>query len=622
LACLVAIAVGCPVATAAGVSKRKTTTRYCSLSRASSRHGRHHNGHSVDAVVSRKRGKPKRMSSASPCAAKTLTRALAAAKTQKQRIAAITSIAGSSALGVYQADGRRVVGGAEAGPHDLYLYTFMIKSLADQLARGSADYSSFDEEAAALNALHVTLNGAGVTGPALEAAVAGGLRRLPAASSNPVDQLGLVIRDLGARRHIDWSRPPASSARILDPLQRYLILVDITRPLIHAAAVKSSAEPGAAADAMAHQAACDGNFSGGLAGAGIAGRTALGVWKTGPGLILQLVLDGVEGTAFAYSFKVTALNPHGNSGAFGTHGPQSATPLDFKVKTEMLDDLSSTVINCGSLVGYTVPGKGPLSGTTINWDQSQLPDFGTVTCQASCTTTDSDGIATLRWQPYDEYLPGQGPKITTIDTITASAFPSKSNGNILGAILEALGINKFAVFAYSVSYHDPGGYKVQIPAITSSGTESLDGTGYDFTDHFVGEESCDLGASRELGLKGNPLKPQPYLGLSPSPSPASSYAEDETAHYPGLDPVFTPGASAGAPASWQMGGLDYPAPSIQTDFGRNDLDNGGSIGGLQMSGTWVFDASGLHAVITAARQGVSPGSVTYNLPVTRATDCH
>jgi hypothetical protein len=532
-------------------------------------------------------------------------------------VSVLTSIVGDSALGVYKPNGKRVLGGAERGAKDLYLYTFQLTSLADQLGRGRADYSSFDQEAALLNALKIRLGGAAVTGPALEAAVAGGLERLKTSSSKAVDRLGLIVRDLGTRRHINWRHPPPSSAAILDPVQRFLILVDIARPLIHAAArhagdVVALRTAGNAPGARA--AACESHFTGTISGAAIAGRFALGAWKTGPGLISQFLLDGVMGTAFAYSFHVDAVNPTGNITSFGTSGPESGTPLDFKVKTRMLDDLSKTVINCGSLVGYTVPGKGPLSGVTIQWDQDLDPSLGNVACDSTCTTTGNDGIATLHYQPYDEYLPGQGPLISTTGTLTASAYPSRSNGNILGAVLEALGINKFAVFGWTVSYHDPGGYKVDIPPIVTTGSEP--GVIRKFTTSFANMESCDV-ANSPAHTPGNPLKPWPGLGSISASQGPSTYNEDEFDTYP--DGTGSNPSEASGSAGIQMGGIGYD-PGQPSEYGYDDTPDG-SIGGLEISGAWVFDSTGLHAQITWTRQGVSPASGTLYLPVTRATDC-
>ncbi|MGO9972380.1 MAG: hypothetical protein ACLP01_06130 [Solirubrobacteraceae bacterium] len=119
----------------------------------------------------------------------------------------------------------------------------------------------------------------------------------------------------------------------------------------------------------------------------------------------------------------------------------------------MLDDLTSTTINCGALAGYTVPPQGPLSGVTVSWDESKMPQYGTVTCDTSCTSTNADGVATLHFQPYDELLPGQGTPVTVPDAVIARAYPSKSNG----IIFEALGVNKKAFIGCTVSYHDPGG---------------------------------------------------------------------------------------------------------------------------------------------------------------------
>ncbi|MGO9972379.1 MAG: hypothetical protein ACLP01_06125 [Solirubrobacteraceae bacterium] len=74
---------------------------------------------------------------------------------------------------------------------------------------------------------------------------------------------------------MNWADTPPG-ALILDPVQRYLIMVDIARPLIDAMAVHAIAE--AAADRRAptaHQSAvCDGSLSGPVSGVAIGARDA------------------------------------------------------------------------------------------------------------------------------------------------------------------------------------------------------------------------------------------------------------------------------------------------------------------------------------------------------------
>src|SRR5581483_3352378 len=138
---------------------------------------------------------------------------------------------------------------------------------------------------------------------------------------------------------------------------------------------------------------------------------------------------------------------------------------------------------------------------------------------------------------------------------------------------------------------------------------------------FFNMEACDLGSSANaFGYKGNPVAPLPSLGLSPYPSPASSFVEDETDTFSNGSSVSNPGASQSHPAAFGMSGI-VPFSPQTTDYGWDDANSGGSIGGLNISGAWVFSSPTLQASITAQRQGVSPGSQTVTLPVTQATDC-
>ncbi len=534
-----------------------------------------------------------------------LADAVTGASTFDQRRAAVLDVAKAGLIGVYDGNGDQRFGGAETGPDDLYLYTFELDSLAHQLGRGSADDVSFDQEAALFRALGLTLDDGEVTGQALEDAVAAGIQNLGDDTGDPTNELGLVVRDLAANHGLDLAHPPAPDQPVLDPLLRTLILIDIARPIVSANAAAQAAD---AAPAAAARDTCGGNFAGSGGGAIVAGRWGFGKWKSGPAEAVNFLLNGVHGTAIAYSFKVSAATPSLNT-HFGHAGPQSGNPLNFKIKTEMQDDLSDTVIGCGTLAGYTVPGKGGVSGASITWSTSvvnQLDWMGTITCDAPCHNTDNDGIATLHFQPDDEYLPGQGTGIIEHGTITGTAFVQFKNGNLLGAILEALGVNKQAEFGWEVAYHDPGGYRINVPAITTSGTDD-GGIHHTFTVTFTNQEACVPGPGHP-----HPLQPLPYVGLTPSPPPSTVNEHDHADSVPPTDDD-----NSGAPGAIPMG------PAIG-EFGTQPMEFGFSdnhIGPIQVDGRWLFDSPTIEAQVRAQRTGASPGFQSFDLGVSRASDC-
>ncbi len=188
-------------------------------------------------------------------------------------------------------------------------------------------------------------------------------------------------------------------------------------------------------------------------------------------------------------------------------------------------------------------------------------------------------------------------------------------------LLEALGVNKKAYIGHTVSYHEPGGYVIHIPDTTWSGDDS-DGIHYQITDHFTGDEACDLIAQPDYPTTGNnPLQRLPYVGLSPMGASNGMLSEDQVQTFSDGSSVSNPAADSGT-AAIAMGGFSYPAP-MTTDYGLDDLSDGdGSIGGLNVTGTWIFTGPQLQAQITETREGVdATGPSTFTLPVTAATAC-
>jgi hypothetical protein len=120
------VAAGCEAGLASARAKAKhpsTAPAYC---RASTKRA------AVDRARGARKRRHKRPASKAACAPGKLVAELASAHTTARRVSVLTSIVGDSALGVYKPNGKRVLGGAERGAKDLYLYTFQLTSLADQ----------------------------------------------------------------------------------------------------------------------------------------------------------------------------------------------------------------------------------------------------------------------------------------------------------------------------------------------------------------------------------------------------------------------------------------------------------------------------------------------------------
>lgn len=379
-----------------------------------------------------------------------LAQAVTHARSTPARREAVTAVMRALRVGVYTGKGRAIVRGADRGSGDVYAYDFEVKALAAGLARHDA--TSLNDLAARLATAGIGVNGAPLTGAVLGQVIASRTRTaIRGHASHPA--VGLIARDLGLARGVDIAAPLAADKPLLDPLQTWLIAADIAAPLLHRAAARPRV-------ALAHAAsACNNNSTGRTAGDIVLGKWVAGLTPaTAPLTVLNELTDLVHGVAIAYSARLFKV-PTDTATAWGTNGPGSGKPIRFQVRAEMLDDLGEA-INCGALAGYTVPPKGPISGVQIEWDVKSLYDQGVVTCDAACTQTQGDGVATLAFQPFDEDLGGLAgaPLITTTGAATASATMQFKNGNALGAIAERLGFQAFTAIGWSVAGHQPSGY--------------------------------------------------------------------------------------------------------------------------------------------------------------------
>ena len=546
-----------------------------------------------------------------PNAAK-LVGAVVHARTAAKRHEAIEAVMKGLGIGVYTPAGKRVVGGFERNANGLYLYTWEIDYLADQLGRGQR--SSLEQAATQLAYAGLTLHGKPVTGASLGKAIRKGIKRLakPRQRRTPAGALAAVVKALGQAHHVNLTKKLPATKPVLDPLQSVLLAVDGLRSATGHATRGQPARPAktGAASATASGAHCSGSFSGGLGYArGIRSMIGSGGKSGGAGIIKQEIKDGLDGSVMAYSVAIVPLGSK-LKGAFGANGPGSAAPMRFQVKVVMRDEFGHPGGNCGRAAGYKLPRKGGIPGVPVVWTRDaagNLTYLGqTPSCSTLCTsTTDGDGIATLTFQPDDEYLPGAGPTITEAGAVSATEFSDAAQGNLLGTIAEAIGFSKEAQVPWEISYHNPGGYRVEVPSfsetwIIDEGEEGEDPLTATYS--FENEEVCTRGRGAE-----HPLQPrEPELGSSGS-----------TAKVISSDSAGTFTASGG------------PAP-IPIDFqpvAPRDYRNGQEDGAPQIDGLWVFDSPTLAALITATPTPFviagppSPPSQGFEIPVTQAKNC-
>jgi hypothetical protein len=549
-----------------------------------------------------------------------LVKALTHAHTAAKRRKAIEALLGGLGVGVYAPNGKQVVGGFERGANGLYLYTWEIDYLADQLGRG--ELASLDQAATQLAYAGLTLRGAPITGESLATAIRKGMKRLarPRARKTPAGALAAAVEALGRAHHVNLAKQVPASKPALDPVQAELLAIDGLRSAIGGAAGASgsaarAARAGAAGTTLARAGGgCSGGFSGSIAYAkGVTSMIESGGKSGGAGIIKQEIQDGADGSVLAYSVGIEPVNAP-LKGAFGSGGPGSATPMQFQVRVVMRDEFGSPGGDCGRLAGYKLPKQGGIPGVPVVWTRDavgHLTYLGqTPSCSTLCTsTTDGDGVATLTFQPDDEYLPGAGPTVTEAGTTTATEFVDAAQHNILGTIAEALGFNKQAEIPWEISYHNPGGYRVEIPPMTVTwieGEGEEEPTTVTGTYNFENEEVCDNGPRTE-----HPLKPrEKQLGAGGSSAhihalvsnSSGSYEQDAT-------------SSEGAPIP-----IDFE-PVAPKDYGN------GEDGAPRISGLWVFDSPTLKATIEAVPGAFidagppSPPSQSLQLPVTQAKSC-
>ncbi|WP_310964264.1 hypothetical protein [Nocardioides terrisoli] len=557
-----------------------------------------------------------------------LTRAVLHARTTKARVKAIDKVLKGVGIGVYTGAGRKVVGGFERGPRDIYLYTGEVKALAAQLGRKQD--GSFAQVAAQLALAKETLHGKKVTGSRLASAVAAGIKRLARKKwkHRPEGVLAAVVRKLGQARHHDPAHSAAANALVLDPLQRLLIGIDATRSATKKTRVAARTTAGGPSARRLSGSDC-GSFGGGSSygvATGVMVATKGAVKGAPNGVIAQEIFDGVDGSAIAYSVGVAPVKPD-LTGAFGTDGPQSADPMKFQVRVSMRDDYGK--FTCGRGVHYNFPQKGGISGVTVTWDPdavSHLTYLGHIVgCSNSCTSvTDTNGVATMTFQPDDEYLPGVGPKIIQHGTSTGAALIQRAAHNYLGMIAEALGFTKQAEIGWEISYHHPAGYRVDLPAQT---LPLQDGATQTYrTD---GLEICLAPSTQDVP---HPLKP----GLTPRPPGIG----DQSGRGPelGLQGAWSqqpvPTGQATSPyygslrQTFHIDGhtqvVNEPVMAVPIDFTQSARES--DTGGVDSVAQWVFDQPTLHAhitlyYVTQEEAGMTPSSHAFDVPITQARYC-
>lgn len=533
--------------------------------------------------------------------------ALRRAHTSAARLAAVEQILRRVGLPVLASGGRRLVPGRIRGAGDLYLYEPELRMLAGQLAR--REVTSFDDLAATLSARGATQNGAPLSGAALQAAVRTATLRDARRPRSKASTYGWIVRRLGQARGADPARARPSAAPSLDALQRLLVTTALVAPLVRPAAHARTAlgAEGLVRPAAHAAGACDFANSQGGAASAIAGLKYLAGFGFPPIGIANAALDLFHGTLLGYSVGFKKLSPALVTGAFGQSGPRSAQAMRFQLEVDMLDDVPQSVIDCGWLLGYTIPPKGPISGAKVGWTQlDYLKQLGTVDCPTTtCQATGADGVATLTFQPDDEVLPGVGEGRVAHGFIDADVFIQQATNNASGTVAEGLlGLTKGDAFGWEVSWHQPRGYGVEVPDFTVQrrcNSESSDTCSYAYTT--VRQYQC---LAQMAGVEQHPTRPRPGLGFDASGGLATLGDQRATI----TDPD---GGTSDQEATFSMA----------ADLPGGPLDHRAWEDGTQ-TGHWLFDAAHptLQYEATFSDPGATPQATTFpGLAVSEATQC-
>jgi hypothetical protein len=285
----------------------------------------------------------------------------------------------------------------------------------------------------------------------------------------------LLARELGLRHRPAYDLVRGGSDTLqFDALQTFLIYADVAV----AASRRGGATPSAAATGLAGDEATDCFGTDVVKEFSPLGQMLIELVPRVADVLKKITVAGdlVHGEILAFAVAVTNVTPTTQSTHYGPAGfhdgyPNAGQPLDLRVRVVMRDNYGDFVINCGPLVGFKIPKKGPLPGIAMLWQDgppiyppppgsstgTRLSNFGTTTYPTG-PRTDANGEAVLHFVPNNEKVPGFGrvhhaASITSVIALYQSAF-----GNVPGSVAQLL-TPKSVTFNWDVSFHMPRGFR-------------------------------------------------------------------------------------------------------------------------------------------------------------------
>jgi len=432
--------------------------------------------------------------------AKTLVTKVVQARTPAARYNAVLAVLRALHLGVVTPAGKPIVVSPEPNAARLFqLYDFEARGLAQQFARRQT--TTLDDLAVALKKGGLGLD---AKRPLPAALLAEGLRdatrRAMAKPRSARSLLPLVVRELGLRRGFDTSKNLAPAKVQLDSLQAWLVIADMSLPVLRQVPLPKSRVLSAGADlprlcekyndaveALQDriEKALGGKIQKWISDEAVGmiydkvadklGRQATrwaiknaprwavrGLYNVGRAAsVAGPLIDLVHGALLAYSIDVRSLEAS-LPPIHWWHAAGEGTTLTFRVKVTMLDDYGDVLVKCGGLVGLDLPPKGGVKDVWVNWEQAQgdLKSQGKLRCVSvpvvgvCATKTGADGIATLVFTPKTEALPGRGAQVEVTGVVDGIAlYQTASGGGITGGIAQFL-TPKFGSTRWLVRSHE------------------------------------------------------------------------------------------------------------------------------------------------------------------------
>lgn len=168
--------------------------------------------------------------------------------------------------------------------------------------------------------------------------------------------------------------------------------------------------------------------------------------------VSMVIVDGLHGSLLAFSVAVESESELVGPGHYGHK--QLGTPLRFRARVVMRDDLPKELTECGWLTGVIFPKKGPMAGVGFNvFGLSALERHGSVHCEEKCYT-DSNGWVSATFVPRQEPEPsGVGSIVEDTGVLSLAPRYQSATKNYLGAVWQWA---KEATVRWVTEWHQQG----------------------------------------------------------------------------------------------------------------------------------------------------------------------